>query len=59
MNSIPMTAAGLKEQYEHYQRTEEMYRKQAAEARRLLSAASRERKAAYARWQRKVKEDAR
>lgn len=59
MNSIPMTVAGLKEQFEQYQRAEDVFRANANEARKLLAEASRNRKLAYRKWQAKIEESKR
>lgn len=55
MQSIPMTVAGLKDQFEHYQRVEDEFRKNMVTARRLWTEARKDRKLAYRKWQKKLK----
>ena len=52
-----MSVAGLKDRFEHYQRVEDELRENVKVARRLLSAASRDRKEAYRKWQRAIVEE--
>jgi hypothetical protein len=50
-----MTVAGLKDQFEHYQRVEDEFRKNMVTARRLWTEARKDRKLAYRKWQKKLK----
>lgn len=56
MTSIPMSIAGLHEQYLHFCEEEKHRRHEANEARRCATAAARDRKKAYQRWQRALAE---